>query len=532
VTGSELRVLDAAAVRRWCVAGRDGLAAARGEIDALNVFPVPDGDTGTNLLLTVQAVVDGFPTAEADLGTTCRALADAALRGARGSSGVILSQLFRGMADVLSDCPAAGGAEVQAALCRGAEAAYAAVAEPVEGTVLSVARSAAKAAAQAPPGDLCAVVEAAAAGARSELGRTPSLLPLLAAAGVVDAGGRGLVVLLDALVAVVSGKPAEAPAATTPRVDALAMAREAGSPEFAYEVQYLLHAPDGTVAALRDRLAALGDALVVVGGDGLHHVHVHVNDVGAAIEAGIEAGRPHGIRVTRFADQVMPRGAVDVRAARIVAIAPAGGLATLFRDAGALVVEVGADHELSAAALHQAIASGGADQIVLLPNSRDLRSIADAAASSARDAGRGVTVVPTRSPVQGLAAVAVHDATRRVDDDTVAMSAAAAATRYAEVTHAARDAQTSAGRCRAGDVLGLIDDDVVLIGADVEEVARGVLDRLLVGGGELVTIVVGRDAGAELGADLAGYVTTTAPAVETVVYAGDQPNHPLLIGVE
>jgi dihydroxyacetone kinase-like predicted kinase len=161
-----------------------------------------------------------------------------------------------------------------------------------------------------------------------------------------------------------------------------------------------------------------------------------------------------------------------------------------------------------------------------------MRAVADNAAAAARAAGRTVIVVPTRSPLQGLAAVAVHDASRRCDDDVVSMSAAAAATRYAEVTHAIHDAQTSAGRCRTGDVLGLIDDDVALIGDDVGQVARGLLERMLVGGGELVTIVVGSEADPRLGGDLADHVATLAPSVETVVYVGGQPHYPLLIGVE
>jgi dihydroxyacetone kinase-like predicted kinase len=195
-------------------------------------------------------------------------------------------------------------------------------------------------------------------------------------------------------------------------------------------------------------------------------------------------------------------------------------------------VEVGDDDNLVATKLTAAVCAAGARSVVVLPNARAFRDVADAAASAARLAGRSATVVPTRSPVQGLAALAVHDPGRRADDDAVAMSAAAAATRYAEVTRASFDALTSAGPCRAGDVLGLIDDDVATIGDDVDAVARELLDRMLIGGGELVTIVVGADAPATLGASLGDYLHATRPAVEMVVHDGGHPAYPVMLGVE
>ncbi|HMA45676.1 MAG TPA: DAK2 domain-containing protein, partial [Frankiaceae bacterium] len=245
-----LEALDAVAVRRWCARGLAALAARREEIDAMNVYPVPDGDTGTNLVLTFQSVLEALDAApDADgpgLPDTMKALAHGALMGARGNSGVILSQFLRGLADVLGPLPLARGRELAEAFGRAARAAWAAVADPVEGTVLTVARAAAEAARAAGSDELAAVVRAAGAGATEALRRTPEQLPVLARAGVVDAGGYGLSVLLDALVTVVSGDPPAAgprPDLVVPRErSALDVAREAGSDSYAYEVQYLLAA--------------------------------------------------------------------------------------------------------------------------------------------------------------------------------------------------------------------------------------------------------------------------------------------------
>jgi uncharacterized protein len=575
-----LQTLDAAAVRRWSEAAVDALTLHRQEIDDLNVYPVPDGDTGTNLVLTMTSAHDALREAPdvPDAASAVGVMARGAVLGARGNSGVIASQLLRGIAEVLtSSAPVADGPTVRAALDRAAELAWSAVAEPVEGTMLSVAKGAAAGAAAAGDGDLARVVRGAVRGAEEALALTTRQLPQLAAAGVVDAGGLGLVVLLDALVGVVTGETAAAflmggsltsgSGQAAERSNApgsagrrgrdrrvLEAARERGSPEFGYEVQYLLWADGAAVDALRASLGELGDSLVVVGtGAGLWNVHVHVNDVGAAIEAGVEAGRPHRITVSRFADQIgraeLPAGAghpVGTAAAggvgdagvgdrsgvAVVAVAPGEGVADLFAAEGVLVVDGGPTQNPSTADVLAAVEASKAAAVIVLPNSTATTGVANAAAEEARSSGIEVVVVPTRSPVQGLAAVAVHDESRRFADDLIAMAEAAAATRWAEVTVAVRDALTMAGQCRAGDVLGLADGDVVLIGQSIPEVARELLDRLLATGGELVTLVLGADADGDLGTWIQRHVAATFPAVEVSVYRGGQPHYPLLIGVE
>ncbi|MFJ6199959.1 DAK2 domain-containing protein [Micromonospora sp. NPDC092111] len=543
-----LDTLDAAAVRRWCASGLTALRRHQGEIDELNVYPVPDGDTGTNLVLTLtsaqQALAMDLGTLPEDgatpHGQALRLMARGALLGARGNSGVILSQILRGLADALGAVPTVAGRALAAALRDATAAAYAAVARPVEGTVLSVVAAAATAAEQADTDDLRTVVRAAAGEAARALARTPEQLPALARAGVVDAGGRGLCLLLDALVEVVTGErpPRPAPVTRTARPPLTAV-RESGSTEYAYEVQFLLDAPYGAVARMRAELATLGDSLVVVG-DGASpeasttwNVHVHVNDVGAAVEAGVAAGRPYRIAVTRFADQAAPAArpdpdgpAVDGRAA--VVVAAGAGIAELFAGEGATVVP----GNPSTGELLDAIRATAAARVVVLPNDPNTQAVANAAAKEAHRLGVKVSVVPTRSPVQALAALAVRDPQRRFSDDVIAMAEAAGACRYAEVCHASREALTVAGPCRPGDVLALVEGEVHLIGTDLVDTCAAVVDRMLGGGGELVTLLSGADAPDGLAESVRAHVARRWPFVEVHAYPGGQPYYPLLVGVE
>ncbi|WP_282089793.1 DAK2 domain-containing protein [Streptomyces tendae] len=565
------RFFDALAVRTWCGLSLRALGRAREEIDAINVYPVADGDTGTNLYLTVEsaaaAVEAVFAAHEVDevLRDTSRArghtadgpsLADAvgamahgALIGARGNSGTILAQLLRGMTEVLaarSDSDHTGGPGLRLALRHAAASARQAVAHPVEGTVLTVASAAADAADGA-GGDCAEVARAAYEGARAALAATPGQLAVLERAGVVDAGGHGLVTVLAALVETFTGRAPAPVAAPHARVDRAVegecategrcAAEEGDESGPAFEVIYLLEAEDAAVARLRQRLDTLGDSLVVVGGDGLWNVHVHVDDAGAAVEAGVEAGRPYRIRITHFghgdAHTTKAERPPRERAQRaVVAVVPGEGLAALYAEAGATTLLARPGEPPASGELVQAVRRAHAREVVLLPNDAELRHTAAAAAEQARTEGVRVALIPTRSAVQGIAALAVHESERRFDEDVVAMTSAAGATRHAEVTVAERQSWTTAGICQAGDVLGLIDGDVAVIGADVSQVAATVLDRMLSAGGELVTLVLGDEAPESVADHLEARVREAYLAVDTVVYRGGRQGALLLVGVE
>jgi uncharacterized protein len=557
---------DALAVRSWCGLALEALGRVREEIDAINVYPVADGDTGTNLCLTlesaavaVEAVFDEAP-AGPTLAQALGAMAHGALIGARGNSGTILAQILRGMAQVLAEAEAeaeagdgngsarTGGAGLRLALRHAAGSARRAVAHPVEGTILSVASAAAEAARATGADDCGEVARAAYAGAREALAATPGQLPALREAGVVDAGGRGFLTVLGALVEVFTGRrpddagPARAPGTSVPGpVHGCSGTGGQTGEGPAFEVIYLLEAGDDAVARLRDRLDALGDSLVVVGGDGLWNVHVHVDDAGAAVEAGVEAGRPHRIRITHFGlgdvHAAQPEGArpQPERARRaVVAVVPGEGLAGLYEEAGATGVLARPGRPPASGELLEALRRAHAHEVVLLPNATDdaLRNAAAAAADQARAEGTRVALIPTRSPVQGLAALAVHEPERRFDEDVVTMTSAAGATRYAELTVAERQSWTMAGICQAGDVLGLIEGDVAVIGSDVAVTSETVLDRMLSAGGELVTLVLGAEADETLADRLETRVRERHLAVDTVTYRGGRQGSLLLIGVE
>lgn len=530
--------LDAAAVVGWMAQAVDLLGAARDEIDRLNVFPVPDGDTGTNLYLTLEAAAAASAAGITRLDETADAMARGALMGARGNSGVITSQILRGFADACEGI--AGDADavtLATALARAADSAYAAVAAPREGTILSVARGAADGAAMASAqaGSVTEVSAAALASAREALARTPDQLQVLRDAGVVDAGGRGLVVLLEALDLALHGVAAgghhrERPKVSTPAAHAPMVGYE--GPEF--EVMYLLDTDDDAVPGLRSTLNDLGDSVVVVGGRGLWNVHVHTDDIGAAIERAVEIGTPRRIKVTRLLEaeslRTQGRGTPTSRALVVVAHGP--DMAAYLEESGITVVRAPARGRASTAELLDGVTRAHAHDVVLLPSDRDTTPVAEAAAAASRDHGVRAAVVPTRSIVQSLAAVAVHDAAARFDDDVIAMGRAAGATRYAAVTVAAKEGITSAGTCHPGDILGLVDGDIALIGDDVVAIAIAACDRIISGGTELLTVVVGSEAGDDQVAALTSAVTDGRPYLEVEVLPGGQPHWPFILGAE
>ncbi len=548
---------DLPTILRFAETALAALDAAREEIDALNVYPVPDGDTGTNLFLTFESARNAMletldDTGHGDLRAALAAFARGALLGARGNSGVIFSQLVGAFAKRVAEAgPHDRSAEVFAdGMGLATAASYAAVGEPAEGTILSVARAAAEAAQQTAARETARVghvIRAAATAAREALARTPDQLQILKDAGVVDAGGRGLCVVLDAAETAVTGKRAvgSQPPLGTRAIPVPLPSGDLTAEGPAYEVMYLLDAADDEIPRLRSRLAPLGDSLVVVGGDGLWNVHVHVDEVGAAVEAGIEAGRPYRIRVTHFAEQIerrstaaggprlgTARGGSTRTGRKVVVVAAGEGLKQLFAQAGASVVAAAPGRRPSTGQLLDAITATAAAEVIVLPNDRDSIAVAEAAARTAGETGEiRCTVIPTSAQVQGLAALAVHEPGRTFEDDLLQMTAAARHARSGAVTIAAKRAMTTGGPCEPGDVLGAIEGDFVLVGDDLFTVATGVLERLLGGGGELVTVVSGAEAGG-LADRCVAYLSDRHPTVDVVVYDGGQERYPLLVAVE
>jgi DAK2 domain fusion protein YloV len=547
-------------VATWARRALARLGQERETIDRLNVFPVPDGDTGTNMFLTMEsavAAIDGLRSDRPDgelsqrwagadprslrLLAVVQAMSRGALLGARGNSGVILSQILRGMlhGKIRPDESAPFGIDAVhlavTALQAASDLAYASVGDPQEGTILTVMRVAAESAEAAGTGgaDLTGTIEAAADGAREALARTPEQLPALARAGVVDSGGAGLVVVLDSLLEVLSGQVRTVP--KTPRPVLAPVAQHEPMDDYdgpGFEVMYLLDARDDAVPALKRELAGLGDSLVVVGGDGLWNVHVHVDDAGAAVEAAMAVGRPYRIRIT-WLRATGPAGAAGMRTGRrIVAVSHGPGVQAMVEEAGAVAVPARPRMPPSTGELLSAIEASGAAEVVLLPGGKDIRAAAEAAATRARKDGVRVGVIPTRAIVQSLAALAVHDPERDFDDDLAAMGRAAGATSYGAVTVASRAASTPAGPCSPGDVLGLIDGEIRVIGSDEGEVALAVVARMVRGHSGLVTLLGGADMAGDDLQELASAIEDAHPELEVVAEVGGQPLWPVIIGVE
>ena len=524
--------VDASALRRWAHTAVAHLITHTDEINRLNVFPVADSDTGTNMLFTMRAAVAGTEGREdLDLVGLTGLLADGALRGARGNSGVILSQILRGLADVTAEgaLTEIDGPAFAAALRRAEALVVASMGQAVPGTIVSVLSAAAEAAEKHAAADIADVVAASAGAASVALDRTTGQLDVLAEAGVVDAGGRGLLVLLDAMTAILVGT---APARDTYRPAALAEPVHTDPAPPRFEVMYLLTGSTAeAIDTLRAALEVLGDSVAITAGrTGAHSVHVHTDDAGAAVEAGLAAGMPSGIQVTLLTGARPVAAGSQDRA--VLAVVDGDGAATLFGGEGARVLRPEDGHPISAQQLLRALVEADAAQIMLLPNGFIAAEELVAGCTAATGWGIDVVPVPTASMVQGLAALAVHDTARHGVDDAYTMARAAAGTRHGSVRIATEDALTWAGSCKTGDGLGITGDEVLIVGRDVAAAAAGLIDLLLASGGELVTILIGAGVDDGVGDRLREHVRRQHLGAELVSYRTDHDGDALLIGVE
>jgi uncharacterized protein len=540
------RRLDATTLRYWAHTAVSGLIAHTDEINQLNVFPVADADTGTNMLFTMRAAcarADSRP--DGDVVAVAAALAEGALQGARGNSGVILSQILRGLADVTAEAAAerngafvdVDGAVFGAALRHAVGLTVASMGESVPGTILSVLQAAAGAAegAAGDGGDLVAVVGSACEAAVIALDETPRQLDVLARAGVVDAGGRGLLVLLDAMTIVLAGRAPQRAAYQPARSAGLEVTMSSGAPP-QFEVMYLLGECDHAgIELLRERLERLGESVAIAasGRGGRYSVHVHADDAGGAVEAALDIGTPSRIQVTALTGDAgaRPPGGWS-RDRAVLAIVDGDGAQELFAAEGAHVLRPDADGPISAQRLLRALVDAGAAQIMVLPNGYLAAEELVAGCTAAIGWGIDVVPVPAASMVQGLAALAVHDAGRQVVDDGYTMARAAASARHGSVRVATEEALTWAGMCTPGQGLGISGDEVLIVGKDVADAGAGLIDLLLTSGGELVTVLTGAGVDPSVGEALRAHVHHQHLGAELVTYHTGHGGDALLIGVE
>lgn len=545
------RRLDASALRDWAHTAVGDLITHTDEINRLNVFPVADSDTGTNLLFTMRSALTGAEsvTGSAGVREVTAALAEGALHGARGNSGVILSQILRGLADVTAAAATDSDgrlADIDAVLL-GAALRHAVGlvvssmgGQLVAGTIVSVLQAVADTIQQwaADGASLAEALTASGEAGVTALERTPEQLDALAEAGVVDAGGRGFLVLLDALTATVTGHAPHRHAYQPgpPRIDSAAPA-EPAPPQF--EVMYLLADCDAAALdPLRTRLEQLGDSVAIAASADRYSVHVHTDDAGAAVEAGLAAGS-----VSRIQISVLSTGPARVspgswsRDRAVLAVVDGDGAAELFEQEGACVLRPDAEladpaNGVVARDLLRGLVDAGAAQVMVLPNGYVAAEELVAGCTAGIGWGIDVVALPTGSMVQGLAALAVHDPGRQAVDDGYSMARAAAAARHGSVRTATEQALTWAGSCEPGDGLGIAGDEVLVVADDVTGAATGLIDLLLVAGGELVTVLIGDGVDPAIADALADHVHRRHPGIEFATYATGHRGDALLIGVE
>jgi DAK2 domain fusion protein YloV len=559
---SELDVLGADEIRRTVVTFRDAMRAHAPGINRLNVYPVPDGDTGTNMARTLDAVVAELDTANEGMESTCKAISHGSLMGARGNSGVILSQILRGFVGTINDARESkvNATRVAEALKRASGAAYEAVLKPIEGTILTVVRESADAAAVAVSNGatLSATLRAARDAGRDALARTPEMLPVLKDAGVVDAGGAGFLLLLDSAIHVVDGEPMPEPdesaGPSAEQLEAVALRHHDDGTtdvsELRYEVMFFLDLEDAKSADFKRAWGAIGDSIVVVGGDGLWNCHIHTNDIGAAIEAPIAlGGRPRQIRVTDLFEEVAeehaareatlggaathrpPASSLPPVTCAVVAVASGDGLAELFGQLGVHgVVSGGQTLNPSTAELLAAVEHMNAGQVIILPNNKNIIPVAQQVDELS---SKEVRVVPTTSMPEALAALVTYDPEASAETNARNMSAAAASMTTGEVTQAVRDTATDAGAVTTGDWIGIVrGDGIVAVAGSAVGASTQLLDHIIDGTGELLTIVTGADATPSETDQIVAWLGDNRPDVAVEVHRGGQPLYPYLFGIE
>ncbi|MGA1587281.1 MAG: DAK2 domain-containing protein [Ilumatobacteraceae bacterium] len=555
-----LERLDVHALRAVVTTFRDTVNAHSGGLNRLNVYPVPDGDTGTNMARTLDAVVTEMESAPETLDATCDAISHGSLMGARGNSGVILSQILRGLATTIKSQAETTGARFADALGAAATGAYQAVLRPIEGTILTVVRESAEAARSAADADagLVEVIRAAREAGRASLARTPELLPVLADAGVVDAGGAGYLLLLDSALHVVDGEPLPEPDESEgPSAEALAAVAHRESAdgldvsEQRYEVMYLLDLADENIDAFKRSWGEIGDSIVVVGGDGLWNCHVHTNEIGAAIEAALSLdGRPREIRVTDLFSEVAEEHEMREAAmtggrrtrtrdgaglprvtTAVVAVCSGDGLAELFSNLRVQgIVTGGQTLNPSTAELLETVDRVNADQVIILPNNKNIIPVAEQVDALSE---RNVVVVPTVSMPEALAALVVYDPESDADENAAEMVEAIASVTTGEVTQAVRASRSDVGEIAEGDWIGITrGEGIASVAPDVVGAALALLDRLLADGAELLTVITGADATTAVTAEIEGHIAAVHPEVQVEVHRGGQPLYPYLFGAE
>ena len=546
-----LSACDGQELKRLFAAGTAWLERHSEAINALNVFPVPDGDTGTNMLLTMQAALNEVDTSpDHSAATIARYIAHGALMGARGNSGVILSQILRGIAATLDNKESFDSSDFAAAIAAGSDVAYQGVIEPVEGTILTVVRKAAEAAVAAASrrNDLVYVLEETVAAARDSVVETQYLLDVLEEAGVVDAGGQGLLVILEGMLRLLKGEAIVAAASS--QAIAAPPTLEAGEQAmtYGYCTEFIIQGRGMDLEEVRGFITTIGDSALVVGDEYLIRVHVHTFNPGRVLEYATSQGVLHKIKIDNMQDQhqhfldlthheALPAQAVEeptpaeeLANLAVVAVAPGKGLERVFKSLGAsAIVSGGQTMNPSTEELLRAIESMSADHVIVLPNNKN---VVMAAQQTQPLSSKHVVVVPTKTVPQGIAAMLALNYQADAEANAQAMERATRGVQTAEVTRAVRPASINGLQVTEGDTIGLLNGDLTTSGHDITDVVLDLLSGMPVDDYEVVTVYYGEDVSRAEAEALGKTIEERFPDQEVEVIDGGQPHYFYILSAE
>ena len=533
--------LDANNLAKLMYCFRDALQEHKESLNSLNVYPVPDGDTGSNMTATLNSVVSEIESLEdPEFENIIEAISHGSLMGARGNSGVIISQILRGF---VSEIKNASKKTIDAnlfsdALRAAASAAYEAVGNPVEGTILTVVRETAEAAEKSllEHSNLLMVAETAREAAKRSLDSTPDLLPVLARAGVVDAGGSGFLLMLDSLLHVIDDRPMPQPEIVKASVDSLILDihDDTTNSGTRYEVMYFLDAPDDLIPGFKKAWSEIGDSIVVVGGENIWNCHVHTNNIGAAVEAGISIGKPHDIRVTDLFEEIAEnhheQDHADPIGCSVIAVSNGDGIGDIFRSLGATrVVNGGQSMNPSTADLLEAVEAIASEHVIILPNNSNIVAVAEQVDSQT---SKTIRVVETHTVTEGFASLLGYDPEGTSDKNQTDMTQFSQMVESGEITTAVRESASDVGQIKKGDFLGLRKGKVTVIAETIVEATRNLLKEMISDDHEIITLVAGRDSNKKETDEVVAWVSNEYEALEVEVHEGGQPLYQYYIGIE
>ena len=522
-------------------AASQALKSRMDEVNRLNVFPVPDGDTGTNMSLTMDAVVAELTTlpSDATLADVCKTVTHASLMGARGNSGVILSQVIRGMCDVIAEAEEFSKEMVSDAISRSETVAYQAVRKPVEGTMLTVIKDAAAEArilASKDAIDLDEMLELLVRETYASVRRTPDLLPVLRENAVVDAGAYGVALLAEGLLAAYGGHDIDVGDIPTHAAPALSLDQEDDwdDDEYLYCTEFLLHGDGLNDSDIGDYVSSVGGSELVVGDGQTLKIHVHTDDPGSVIAKMTSLGEVSEVHINNMRIQTSERTAslaeeAEAKPYGIVTVAAGDGIKEILSSLGAdLVVSGGQTMNPSTAEILEACETLKADKLLILPNNKNIHMSAQQAAEVSE---REIGVIPTRTIPEAFSALLAFDPDAELEANIEAMTEAASYVRTGEVTTAVKDSKGKVGEIREGQIIGIADHEIEVVGDDLLDVTTKLTELLLVDA-EILTVLAGEDMSDEVLSTLMDRLTSAHPDVEVEAHRGEQPLYPVILAAE